>query len=295
MEVVSGLPIDRFVTERILHPVGMSDSYYPTKAEDSRRARIASLYFGKATAWNRLWAASGPPMYPFAWGSQTLYSTPSDYAKFLAMWLDGGTVGDKRILSANAMKRILTPTSRMSMLGSDAKYLTGFRDANFAHYKNVPFRVIAQDGRLAQDIPDQLVFELNDADKDGRRAFVQSDKVTIGFEKDRNGKVTALTLKQARLTFNLPTTPANQAALSREAVAKFLGKSRGEEQYGTVDVILKEGTLRVGAPDKESKWNWRRGLIRNRGRYAATLGPCLPSRRPKKARSSPSPPNCPAV
>jgi CubicO group peptidase (beta-lactamase class C family) len=341
VEVVSGVPIDRFITERILKRVEMIDSYYPTKAEDPRRARIASLYLGKATAWNRIWSASGPPMYPFAWGSQTLYSTPSDYAKFLAMWLDGGTVDGKRILSAEAMKRILTPTSRMSMLGSDAKYLTGFRDlntfygqmamlhasgdspdkarvaafghsgsdgtaawafpehdliicyftqsrgqltpirmealidrellragqprppiaeslkpflgtyyANFAHYKNAPFRVIAQDGRLALDIPDQLVFELTDTDKDGRRAFVKSDKVSIGFEKDRTGKVTALTLKQAGLTFNLPTTPAKQAALSREAVAKYLGKYRGEEPYGTVEVILKEGTLRVGAPDK---------------------------------------------
>ncbi len=341
VEVVSGVPIDRFITERILKPVEMIDSYYPTKAEDPRRARIASLYLGKATAWNRLWAAAGPPMYPFAWGSQTLYSTPSDYARFLAMWLDGGTVDGKRILSAEAMKRILTPTSRMSMLGSDAKYLTGFRDlntfygqmamlhasgdspdkarvaafghsgsdgtaawafpehdliicyftqsrgqltpirmeglidrellragqprlpvaeslkpflgtyyANFAHYKNAPFRVIAQDGRLALDIPDQLVFELTDADKDGRRAFVKSDKVSIGFEKDPAGKGTTMTLKQAGLTFKLPTTPTKLASLTKEAVAKYLGKYRGDEKYGTVEVILKEGSLRVSAPEK---------------------------------------------
>jgi len=60
--------------------------------------------------------------------------------------------------------------------------------ANFAHYKNAPFKVVFQNGRLAVDIPDQLIFELKDPDKDGRRAFVISDQVTVAFQKDAAGK-----------------------------------------------------------------------------------------------------------
>jgi CubicO group peptidase (beta-lactamase class C family) len=339
VEKVSGMTIDRFVTERILKPVGMADSFYPTKAADPRQSRIASLYTGKPYYWYRFWKADGPPLYPFAWGSQSLYSTPADYARFLAMWLDAGKVDGKQILSADAIKRILTPTSSMSMLGSDGAFPTAFGGmkafygqmsvlhatgdkpekakviafghsgsdgtvawafpaedlivcyftqsrgqittirlesvldrellqagkpraplpdglkpyigtyyANFGTYKNTPFKVVFQNGKLALDIPDQLVFELTDPDKDGRRALVVSDKVTIGFEKDGEGKVVSMNLKQSGLSFDLPTTPAKLEVLKKEAVEKYLGKYQREEDGVIVEVTFKDGTLRVAVP-----------------------------------------------
>ena len=278
-------------------------------------------------------------MYPFAWGSQTLYSTPADYARFLAMWLDGGKVDGKQILSADAMKRILTPTSSMSMLGSNAPFPTGFfgikafygqmsvlhatgdkpekakviafghsgsdgtvgwafpaddlivcyftqsrgqlttirletildREllhsnkppvpiperlkpylgtyyANFGSYKNTPFKVIFQGGKLALDIPDQLIFELTDPDKDGRREFAVSDKVTLGFEQDSQGKVVSMNLKQSGMSFDLPTKPAKLEVLKKEAVEKYIGKYQREEDGVMVEVIFKDGTLRVAIP-----------------------------------------------
>ncbi len=346
IEKVSGMTIDRFVTERVLHPVGMFDSFYPTNANDPRKARMASLYIGSPGNWNRFWKAGGAPMYPFAWGSQTLYSTVVDYARYLAMWLDGGKVGGKQILSKAAMRRILTPTSVMSMLGSDAPFPTGFRGmeafygqmsvlhgtwdtprgrwdtpekakvivfghsgsdgtvgwcfpqhdliicyftqsrgqatvirmesiidrkilhagqpaiplpvewkpylgiyyANFAHYRNAPFRVLFQNGHLAVDIPDQLVFELKNPDKDGHWAFAISDQITIGFKKDAVGKVVSMNLKQSGLTFDLTTTPAKLEPLKKEAIEKYLGKYEGVDDKLIVNVLFKDGSLRFIAP-----------------------------------------------
>ena len=339
VEKISGMTIDQFITTRILQPLGMTDSFYPTKADDPRKARIASLYFGTPGNWARLWKSGGAPMYPFAWGSQTLYSTTVDYARYLAMWMEGGKVGSKQILSKEAMKRILTPASAMKMLGSDTTFPTGFNGmktyygqmsvlnaigdtpekakvivfghsgsdgtigwcfpqqdliicyftqsrgqatpirmesvldreilhagepvtpipvewkpylgtyyANFAHYKNAPFRVVFQSGHLAVDIPDQLVFELKEPDKEGRWAFVISDKITIGFKKDAEGKVISMNLKQAGLTFDLPNTPAKTEPLKKEAVEKYLGKYEGVEDKLIVNVLLKDGTLRFNAP-----------------------------------------------
>lgn len=339
VEKVAGMTIDRFVTERILKPVGMADSFYPTKADDPRKTRIASLYSGTPYHWFRIWKSDGPPMYPFAWGSQTLYSTPADYARFLAMWLDSGKVDGKQILSSDALKRILTPTSSMSMLGSNEAFPTGFfgikafygqmsvlhaigdkpekakviafghsgsdgtvawafpaddlivcyftqsrgqlttvrlesileREllqphkpsapmpeglkpylgiyyANFGTYKNTPFKVVFQCGKLALDIPDQLIFELTEPDKDGRRAFAVSDKVTIGFEKDTQGKVVSMNLKQSGMSFDLPTKPAKLEVLKKEAVEKYIGKYQREEDGVMVEVAFKDGTLRVAIP-----------------------------------------------
>ncbi len=126
VERISGTTIDRFVADRILRPLGMDDSFYLSKADDPRKGRVASLYIGRPGAWTRFWKPDGPPLYPFAWGSQTLYSTPADYARFLAMWMDGGMADGKRLLSDEAIDRILTPVSPMKALGSDHPYPCGF-------------------------------------------------------------------------------------------------------------------------------------------------------------------------
>src|SRR5262249_43708785 len=83
-------------------------------------------YTGSPRNWSRFWKPGGAPMYPFAWGSQTLYSTPADYARFLTLWMDGGKAGGKQVLSKEAVARILTPASLMTMPGADAPYPTGF-------------------------------------------------------------------------------------------------------------------------------------------------------------------------
>jgi CubicO group peptidase (beta-lactamase class C family) len=303
VERVSGLTIDRFVTERILQPLGMADSFYPSKADDPRKQRIASLYIGLGGNWSRFWKPGGAPMYPFAWGSQSLYSTPADYARFLTLWMDGGKAGGKQLLSREAIARILTPVSLMTVLGGDTPFPTGFYGlrpwygqmamlyaagedaralkvvaighggsdgtaawafpaedlivcyftqsrgqttmirlestiqealvrqgkpaarvpvpdelkpylgtyyANFGQYKNAAFQVVFRNGRLALDIPDQLVYELKDPDKDGRRQFVLTDKVAVSFKKDDKGKVVAMVLYQAGMTFEMPRDkPAN--------------------------------------------------------------------------------------
>jgi CubicO group peptidase (beta-lactamase class C family) len=127
VEQVGGMRIDRFVSERILQPLGMADSFYPSKADDPRKKRVASLYFGTPSKWTRIWKPShDASMYPFPWGSQTLYSTPADYARFLTLWMDGGVAGGKRLLSKEAMARILTPVSNMKTLGSDEPAPCGF-------------------------------------------------------------------------------------------------------------------------------------------------------------------------
>ena len=133
VEVVSGRTLDEFVKDELLDPLGMDESFYYLDAEDPRRTKIASLYVGGAERWQRFWNPLDKPFYPFAWGSQTLYSTPLDYAKFLAMWMDRGTGNGKRVLSEEAVLRTLTPVCPMSLLGSDASFPTSFTGLD-VHY-----------------------------------------------------------------------------------------------------------------------------------------------------------------
>ena len=127
VEVKTGVSLDAFVTEHILEPLRMNSSFYyhPATQNDSRRGRIADLYVGGIGEWVKAWS-SEEPLYPFAFGSQGLYSTPVDYARFLAMWMDDGQVAEVQLLSSDAIDRTLTPASKMSSLGSDMPYPEGF-------------------------------------------------------------------------------------------------------------------------------------------------------------------------
>jgi hypothetical protein len=120
--------------------------------------------------------------------------------------------------------------------------------ANFGAYKNAPFKVLYQNGSLALDIPDQLVFELKPPDKDGRFAFALSDKITVAFKQDAAGKVTGITLTQAGQSFHLTTEPAKVEPLKKEAVEKFLGKYVREEDKVIAEIIFKDGKLFATIP-----------------------------------------------
>ncbi len=126
IEVVSGRKLDELLAEELLRPLGMSNTFHYLDEEDPRRSRIASLYFGGAGKWRRFLDPDEGTFYPFAWGSQTVYSTPQDYARFLALWLDGGRAGERALLSPEAVERMLTAVSEMSMLGSEARFPTSY-------------------------------------------------------------------------------------------------------------------------------------------------------------------------
>jgi len=88
--------------------------------------RVAALYGGTAGAWQRFWEPPEDPFYPYPFGSQSVYATPLDYARFLSLWLDGGTHLGNRLLPEESVKRMLTPVSAMTQIGSTAPYPTAF-------------------------------------------------------------------------------------------------------------------------------------------------------------------------
>ena len=143
----------------------------------------------------------------------------------------------------------LLPGNTPAQAPADLQPYLGTFYANFGHYKNEPFQILLRNGGLALDIPDQLVFELTKPDKDGRRKFAVSDKVAVDFKKDESGKVVSLSLHQAGMSFELKREKsAEPEPLSREAVAKYLGKYRREEDKVVIEILFKNGRLAAKVP-----------------------------------------------
>jgi hypothetical protein len=85
----------------------------------------------------------------------------------------------------------------------EMKPLLGTYYASFGPFKNAPFQVVFRCGKLALDIPSELVYELMEPDKDGRWK-VASGPTTVSFKKDGEGKVSALVMHRAKSTIEMP-------------------------------------------------------------------------------------------
>jgi CubicO group peptidase (beta-lactamase class C family) len=107
VEVLSGKPLDVAMRERVLDPLGMSDTHFYLPG--NKAGRLVELYTktdGPLTlhenADYRNFAVSGAKTY-FS-GGAGLVSTVEDYARFCQMLLNGGTFNNRRILGRKTIE-----------------------------------------------------------------------------------------------------------------------------------------------------------------------------------------------
>lgn len=353
VEAVSGVPLEQFVQERILDPLEMADTITLIEADDPRTDRIASLYIGSRGDWSRFWSREDESFYPYATGSQSLYSTPLDYARFLALWMDGGQVGEERLLSREAVQRALRPVSDSKLpgafpglrldygqgwivyvpedaeegkgelalfghSGSDGTWAWANQDLMVLYFTQsrgqgtgitlenevdrllihpdrevaevaeefVPylgtytalsgplmyktFEILVQDGRMAVNVPEQIVFPLEDPDEEGLWRLRIDPSVAVSFVDD-GGQVTALRWHQAGEVFDVPRGEApEESPLDMAAVQKVLGLYERPEKPGSdpVEVLIHNGhlalrmpevtvVLELYPPDADGRWSFR--------------------------------------
>ncbi len=101
VEVISGKKLGEVFDERIFKPLGMTDTAFYVPAEKLSRA---------AQPWQR---PGGPPMTPrfdvavqakYESGGGGLVGTASDYLRFATMMLNGGKLGDVRLLGRKTVE-----------------------------------------------------------------------------------------------------------------------------------------------------------------------------------------------
>ena len=95
IEIVSGMPYDKFASERIFEPLGMKDTYFNLPAEKESRRVVIPGIDGKAKGWDK------KTSYINASGG--LSSTAEDYLRFEQMLANDGTLFGNRILSPESV------------------------------------------------------------------------------------------------------------------------------------------------------------------------------------------------
>ena len=135
VEVISGMPLDKFFATRIFGPLGMKDTYFYLPKE--KYNRLATLYTVDSTDH----AVKAPEHtdinadfykdYPntqgtYFSGGGGLSSTAYDYALFMQMLLNGGELNGKKILSRTAVRLMTSNQIGALSLGHGDKFGLGF-------------------------------------------------------------------------------------------------------------------------------------------------------------------------
>lgn len=135
VEVVSGMPLDKFLKTRIFEPLGMKDSYFYLPKE--KYSRLASLYTTDSTDHAVKMAPhigingdfnAGYPNTDGTYfsGGGGLSSTAYDYALFMQMLLNGGELNGKRLLSRTALRMMTSNQIGALSLNHGDKFGLGF-------------------------------------------------------------------------------------------------------------------------------------------------------------------------
>ena len=138
IEIVSGMPYDRFVQTRILEPLGMRDTtFFPTSEQVKRLAKAYGASPDKATLVETRLPFMRPPFDRpgrYAEPGGGLFSTGEDLARFCRMLLGKGVFEGKRLLSEGAIEEL----TKLQTGQPDKKYGLGFSvnpdgDGAFGH------------------------------------------------------------------------------------------------------------------------------------------------------------------
>ena len=143
IEVVTGMPYEQFMQQRLFDPLGMKDTtFWPSPEQTARIATSSKL--SKQT--NDLEALNVDQLtyplsdhehrYPMPAGG--LFSTAADMEKFCRMILNGGSLDGKRYISERAL-HLMTSTQNGSLGGTDYGFGWTVSGSTFGHggaYKN---------------------------------------------------------------------------------------------------------------------------------------------------------------
>ena len=130
IEIVSGMPLDEFLRERIFDPLGMDDTWF--YLPKSKYERLVSIQKKENEEWVKYPTTFYDPDYPikgakqFFSGGAGLSSTAKDYATFLQMYMNNGELNGIRLLSRTTVKFMMSNQVGDLLKGSGRYYGLAF-------------------------------------------------------------------------------------------------------------------------------------------------------------------------
>lgn len=227
IEEVTGASAADFVRERLLEPLGMASSACLMTEGHPLRARACSAYIGDRGAWKRYWSPEDPSFFPFFLGSQGLYASLEDYARFLELYLDRGRAAGGRLLGTRYVRNALRPGPFPVPSG------TGFPDLELRYGQLMQLWVRVDDAGEEEVV----VFGHTGSDGTHAWAFPGEKAMALYFTQSR-GTITGLRVEEAlaALFLGAPFDP-NRVAPPLEPLLGYYFEGEGD----TYRAIVRDG------------------------------------------------------
>lgn len=232
IEVVAGQPVSEYVEQRILQPLGMSES--TTLLEPGARLRdlAGPKYIGGRGAWRTFWTPEDASLFPCFLGSQGLYATAVDYAKFSQLWLKKGRHDGQRLVKSRSVRKAMAPNA------GRAELPTGFPGLSTDYGDQFQLWTRPEEGGDG----DQEVVVFGHGGSDGTHAWVfpEQDAIVMYFTQSR-GNTTGIQLEEylGELFLGVPFDP-NTVAPPFEEFTGLYWEGPGDLHRA---VVVDEGKL----------------------------------------------------
>lgn len=112
IEIASGMPFDQFLQTRLFAPMGMNNTGF--YLNETQGKKLVTIHRKVNNQWEAFPVTFYDPDYPktgaktFFSGGAGLSSTAEDYAKFLQMYLNGGSYNGIKFLSSTTIQTIMS-------------------------------------------------------------------------------------------------------------------------------------------------------------------------------------------
>lgn len=128
--------IDRgeLLLEELIEPLELEDTIVLVTKDDKRNERLLPLYVRSNDDWRLAWRPGGAPHFPFTMYAQSVYSTTTDYARFVRVWMHGGLLeGGERYLSKASLRRAFAKSKPIAPPGAGADVLNPGLGFSYGH------------------------------------------------------------------------------------------------------------------------------------------------------------------
>lgn len=123
--------------------------------------------------------------------------------------------------------------------------------ANFGPFKDTIFAVSDKDGQLHVNVPGQMNYALKEPNADGLWVFAVTDTISVSFEKNAAGKVSAMRMQQGGMNFEIPRKGVPiSPEIDPQALQIFLGAYESSVFKGTIKAIIQNHRLALDVPNQ---------------------------------------------
>jgi len=117
---ITGEPVERFLEQRILTPLGLSDTHAHFSPDASWASRVVSTYHRWSGPWEKYWSPTREEDWLWFSPAGGLFGSAFDYAVFLAAWMDRGQHAEGRLLAEVTVEEALADPRPETSPESDA-------------------------------------------------------------------------------------------------------------------------------------------------------------------------------